>query len=72
MNKSNNYLNLYSLTFKMYFGKTLLASSPGHTEKNVLLPIMQMCKRIFFDVVCDKMEFKSENVKNLLVSYFSK
>ena len=60
--------NLDRLSFKMYIGKILLASGQGHTEKNLLLAMMQMCKIIFFDVVCDKMVFKSENRKNFVTN----
>ena len=42
------YQNLDSLTFEMYFGKILLASGQGDMEKNLLLAIIQMCKKIFF------------------------
>ena len=52
----------------MYFGKILLASGQGHKKKNLLLAIMQICKRIFFDVVCDKMGFKSEKAKNFVTN----
>ena len=52
----------------MCFGKILLASGQGHMEKNLLLAMMQICKRIFFDVVCVKIGFKSENAKNFVTN----
>ena len=37
-------------------------------EKDLLITIMQMYKRMFFDIVCVKMGLKSENTKNLVTN----
>ena len=64
----NDHPNEENIKNSLYFGDILLAVGAGHMEKNLLLAVFSLCRKIFMETVAGKLGFKSKKAVEFIMN----